>query len=537
MPHTPARPAVPAPATRAAPTAGPPADPPATSPPRRGSAPAAASHPPPPTAPTDVPPGFLRRALADARSPRVPALNPYAPERPFPWPGRGLPLTGPGAAVDLDRGLRLSLAAPAGTPGRLRPAPSAGALHPVRAHLLVGAGCSLPPGRYAYDPRAHRAHPRGPAPADAPPGAIAVLTLAAARTVAHYGHRAWPLLLLDAGHAAAAVALAAGPAGAQVSLDADGVLLSAAAGLPRAAEGDGAWAHVEPELPVAAVWLAPRGEDGEAARVLGAWAASPRATAPLPRPGAERAPLRELTETWCLLAHLTAAPARPEGAWHQVRLPEAVTDDALSRRRSAAPGDLVVPPGEEALARILATAWAALPDGPPWAAAVGGPAPALYTTTPRGSGLEVLASGDARPALARWAAHQRWIADAGAVLIAHGCPADAPPALVRGSHLAAGYAAGAAQVHATALGIRSRPIGSWQRADLGAALGDAPGRDWIVHALAVAAPSTSAADPAPSPAPARQAGRPAPPPTRPSAPFAPTTPRAPTAPPGEEERP
>ncbi|WP_432816395.1 hypothetical protein [Streptomyces anulatus] len=78
----------------------------------------------------------------------------------------------------------------------------------MRAHLLIGPGCSLPPGRYAYDPRAHRAHRRGPAPDGVSPGVLVVLTVAASRTVAHYGHRAWPLLLLDTGHAAAALALA-----------------------------------------------------------------------------------------------------------------------------------------------------------------------------------------------------------------------------------------------------------------------------------------------------------------------------------------
>ncbi|OEV18850.1 nitroreductase, partial [Streptomyces nanshensis] len=178
---------------------------------------------------TQAPPAAsapLRRALAEARSPRVPRTVPYVPERAFPWGGPGLPLDGPGGAVDLDRALRLSLAAPREAGGRLRPVPSAGALHPVRAHLLIGPGCSLPPGRYAYDPRTHRAHPRGPAPAGAPPGAVAVLTVVASRTVAHYGHRAWPLLLLDAGHAAAALALAAAPGGVRVSLDADGAELA-----------------------------------------------------------------------------------------------------------------------------------------------------------------------------------------------------------------------------------------------------------------------------------------------------------------------
>ncbi|SCE06403.1 hypothetical protein GA0115244_11633, partial [Streptomyces sp. DvalAA-19] len=109
---------------------------------------------------------------------------------------------------------------------------------------------------------------------------------------------------------------------------------------------------------------------------------------------------------------------------------------------------------------------------------------------------------------ARWAAGQRWIGTAGAVLLAHGCPADASPPLVRGSHLAAGYAAGAAQAHATVLGLRSRPIGSWQQADLGAALGDAPGQDWIIHGLALAAPP---APPAPPESPHRRTPHPAPP--------------------------
>ncbi|MBK5996724.1 nitroreductase, partial [Streptomyces sp. MBT58] len=115
-------------------------------------------------------------------------------------------------------------------------------------------------------------------------------------------------------------------------------------------------------------------------------------------------------------------------------------------------------------------------------------------------------------------AGQQWVGTAGAVLIAHGCPADAPPALIRSSHLAAGYAAGVAQAHATALGLRSRPIGSWQQADLGAALGDAPGRDWIVHGLALAGPPGDSGTPG-------------------HMPPAPSALSAPTTPSGKEERP
>lgn len=449
---------------------------------------------------TQAPPAAfesLRRALADARSPRVPRTVPYVPEPAFPWGGPGLPLDRPGKAVDLDRVLRLSLAAPHKAGGRLRPVPSAGALHPVRAHLLVGPGCSLPPGRYAYDPRTHRAHPRGPAPAAAPPGAVAVLTVTASRTVAHYGHRAWPLLLLDAGHAAAALALAAAPGDVRVSLDADGADLASAAGLPRAAEWEARWPGVEAEIPLAAVWLPPTRPPADAHDPLAEWSTHPcpPGAEPLPQPRDLAAPPPELAAAQSVLGHRAEAS---NATWHPARRPAPVTDDALRTRRSAAPDDLTRPPAPELLVQVLVTAQAARPDGPAWAAATGGASPGLRS--PAGP----LASGDARPTLARWAAGQRWIATAGAVLLAHGCPADAPPALVRGSHLAAGYAAGVAQAHATALGLRSRPIGSWQQADLGAALGDAPGQDWIVHGLALAAPPATANSPAlPHPRPPR----------------------------------
>ncbi|RLV71218.1 hypothetical protein STAN_6747 [Streptomyces sp. CBMAI 2042] len=174
-----------------------------------------------------------------------------------------------------------------------------------------------------------------------------------------------------------------------------------------------------------------------------------------------------------------------------------MTDETLRTRRSAPPSDLAHPPAPDLLGRVLATAEGGRPDGPAWAAAVGGDAPGLLTT----AGL--LASGDARPTLAHWAAGQRWVGTAGAVLVAHGCPADAPPSLIRRSHLAAGYAAGVAQTHATALGLRSRPIGSWLQADLGAALGDAPGHDWIVHGLALAGPADRSL-PAPPPLPGKE---------------------------------
>ncbi|MFD3795908.1 nitroreductase [Streptomyces californicus] len=532
-------------------------------------------------------PDFLGRALADARSPRVPALSPYVPERPFPWSGPGLPLsaggrrqtdaaaafggprgraaagartdsghrlatTGTGtlgaapishdAPLDLARLLRLSLAAPAGTSGRLRPVPSAGALHPVRAHLLVGPGCSLPPGRYAYDLHTHRAHPRGPAPDGVPAGVLVVLTVAASRTVAHYGHRAWPLLLLDAGHAAAALAQAGPPtADVLVCLDADGALLSAAAGLPRAPARHSEWQAAELEPPLAAVWFTPSGGSVRTIDPLSAWATRGRASAPVRAPGPPIAQPCELSRTQRLLSLLAQAPARPAGTWHPASRPEGVTGKTLTTRRSAPPDDLRRPPERELLASVLTTARTASPAGPDWTVVTGGAAPALYTASPGRPGLLLHAHGDARPTLARWAARQTWIGTTGAVLLAHGCPDDAPPAEVRISHLAAGYAIGLAQTHATALGLRSRPIGSWQQADLGAALGEAPGRDWVVHGLALGAPPaktttppatrTATAPAAPTAAP--RATRPTPHSTAP--PALGTTAR--TTPPGEEERP
>ncbi|KUL46106.1 hypothetical protein ADL22_11430 [Streptomyces sp. NRRL F-4489] len=401
------------------------------------------------------PAALVTAALARARSAEVPRPETPGP-RPAPAPG---PSAGPPVPVPppLDRILRLSLAAADGPAGRLRPVPSAGALHPVAARLLAGRGGPLPPGRYRYDPLAHRLHPYAPAPRTAPPGTLAVLTVTAHRTTAHYGHRGWPLLLLDTGHAAAALALAGAHA---VCLDADGALLTRAAALTAADR-----AH-----PLAAVRLTPGGPPDALER----WAAPPP-----PDP-----PAAELTASERVLTALTHAPGtRPR--WHPVTS-LGLPDGLLAARRSAPPGFPAVP-GDSELAAVLTAARDALPAAPPWCAATGGPRPALREL--RGDGrLGVLAAGDARPTLAVWAAGQAWLATTGAVLLAYGCPDGAAPAAVRAAHLTAGYAAGFALLTAAALGLRTRPVGSWQGADLGAALGGPPGRDLVVHGLALGRP-------------------------------------------------
>ncbi|CAL9333903.1 hypothetical protein SUDANB105_00129 [Streptomyces sp. enrichment culture] len=358
----------------------------------------------------------LTAALARARTSEPPGPDtPAGPAVPA-WPGRPRPIPAAGPAdLDLHALLRLSLAASDGS-GRLRPASSAGALHPVDTELVVGTGCSLPPGRYGYDPLRHRVHHLGPRPDGTPPGVTAELSVTARRTVSHYGHRAWPLLLLDTGHAAAALCLAARAlAAGEPETRLDGL-----------AENPLAAAHIPPRGPV-------RGPGG----------------APRPRPSA-------------------SAP----------------TPEELLARRSAPPPLPGTPP-PDVLRAVLATAAGAGAGDLRWCAAVGPPRPGLTELSTDGTTLRRRATGDARPTLAAWAAGQAWIADAGAVLLAHGCPADADAPHIRRTHLRAGFAVHLAHVTALRHGLAARPVGSWQRADLGAALGAAPGRDWIVHALAL----------------------------------------------------
>ncbi|MFJ8077571.1 SagB/ThcOx family dehydrogenase [Streptomyces sp. NPDC096176] len=358
----------------------------------------------------------LVTALRNARSARCPGPDtPAGPAVPA-WPGPPLPIPQSGPAeLDLRALLRLSLAASDGS-GRLRPAPSAGALHPVDTELVVGAGCSLPPGRYGYDPLHHRVHRLGPQPAVTPPGVTAELSVTARRTVSHYGHRAWPLLLLDTGHAAGALFLAASALGwGEPELRLDG-----------AAESPLAVVHIRPPGPAHHL---------EARR-----SAQPSASAPTP-------------------------------------------GDLLSRRSTPPP--LPGAPHADALRAVLRTASHAGGGDLRWCAAVGPPRPGLLELAPDDTTLRRCAAGEARSTLAAWAAGQAWIADAGAVLLARGCPADADAPHIRRTHLRAGFAVHLAHVTARRHGLTARPVGSWQQADLGAALGAAPGQDWIVHGLAL----------------------------------------------------
>ncbi|MCT2593479.1 hypothetical protein LHJ74_26830 [Streptomyces sp. N2-109] len=429
---------------------------------------------------------LVRAALAWARSDETPAASPVVAAAPRPRAprsvrsaGHACPEYGHGGLA-LGRILTLSLRArPPGD--RLRPAPSAGALSPVTAYLLIGRDGPLPPGGYAYDPRTHRLRAHRPAPTGPPAGVSVVLAVNPRRTAAHYGHRAWPLLLLDVGHAAAALCLAARATGAEgrVCFDADSALLESAVGGGLATG----------ELPLAAVLLTPADAPAPYGQPLSGWAQDPAPPACCPGRGS-------MTAGSVLCALGRAASAHP--GWRQPPWPGAApAERLLLGRRSAAPPIPGTPPAER-LHEVLASASAVGRAVLSWCVAVGGAEPGLLALPPGSpgdgepsdpgtpsTGLHRLAAGDARPTLAVWAAGQGWLAGSGAVLLGYGCPADAAPRDVRAAHLDAGAAVGTAQVVAAGLGLRSRPVGSWQLADLGAATGGPHGRDWIVHGLAL----------------------------------------------------
>ncbi|MFI9616522.1 SagB/ThcOx family dehydrogenase [Streptomyces sp. NPDC052023] len=381
----------------------------------------------------------LVAALARARSPEPPGPGTPAGGAVRAWPGPPSPLP-PAGPADLDVGalLGLSLAA-ADASGRLRPVASAGALHPVDTELVVGAGCSLPPGRYGYDPLRHRVHHLGRPPGNTPPGVTAELSVTARRTVSHYGHRAWPLLLLDTGHAAAALFLAARALGTD----------EPEARLDGLAESPLAAVHIPP----------PDGRGGPAAHQAGG-------RGPAHQDGGQ-------------------GKARPDGGARVPDPPGGPPAPAELLARRSTPPPMPGTPSEDALRAVLTAAVQAGTGDLRWCAAVGPPRPALVALSADGTTLRRHAAGEARPTLAAWAAGQAWLAAAGAVLLAHGCPADADAMHIRRAHLRAGFAVHLAHVTALRHGLSARPVGSWQQADLGAALGAAPGRDWVVHGLAL----------------------------------------------------
>lgn len=204
--------------------------------------------------------------LSRAFSPETPG----PPEPPGPrvnqWPGRiqqVLPGEERVPVMSMIRtlfwGLELHPDPATGRPGtiRRRAVPSAGACYPVQVHLACGAGCDVPPGRYAFDAEQGILLRRsGPPGGTVGRGAVVVFTVLPQRTAARYHHRALPLLLSDTAYAVAALAHHAawhGVTAAQVRSDPR--TLAALADLPGYGEWKERWPATGPELALAAVSL------------------------------------------------------------------------------------------------------------------------------------------------------------------------------------------------------------------------------------------------------------------------------------------
>lgn len=331
--------------------------------------------------------------------------------------------------------LDLSMAA---VPGRTRPrrVPSAGALYPVDAHVFSGAVGAL------YDPVRHCLIRRPGPPRLDGDGALVVLSLTPGRTVWKYGSRSLPSLLLDLGHAAGALAAAAASLDVEcwIQLDADSGPLSALTGRPHS---------------LLALHLAEPGHPQPA------W----RAQEDRPHPADEGGSGDLVTDA---LIELGAGSPRP--AWSRPGLPR-FAPEVLRERRSAAP---------PFTGRLPSTDLDALLAGTPLLAAT-----AEGLRDSRGP----VASGDARPTLAAWAAGQGFVADAAAVLL-YAAPLDD----YRGDHVRAALAVHAALLAAQARGLPARAIGSWGQADLGAALGRPPGTSLVVHGAVIGAATPTRED-------------------------------------------
>lgn len=157
-----------------------------------------------------------------------------------PFGGRSLSLAELGALLDLAVGSRRETAAKAGAKGTepptearaLRPFPSAGGLYPIEVYVAALACASVERGIHHYDPGTHALARVAPCPAQAElerlifaddlwPGTAAALVLTGVfdRTQAKYGERGYRFVLLEAGHAAQNMLLAAqslGLAGAPI---------------------------------------------------------------------------------------------------------------------------------------------------------------------------------------------------------------------------------------------------------------------------------------------------------------------------------
>ncbi|WP_160050260.1 hypothetical protein [Nocardiopsis sp. FR4] len=381
------------------------------------------------------------------------AARPPAARR---WPGPVHPLErapGRGAGALLD----LALAAdPDRVTGgvRLRRVPSAGGRYPVEAHL-VDSGTV-----WRYDPLRHALC--APAATDHP-GTAVVLGLVPARTVWRYGPRALPVLLLDLGHAVAALGAAASACGLRArALLAPGPELARAARLPWR-DGAVRWPGAAPEYPLAVVSLeaGPPGREADAVRpapAIGRAAPSPRPPAAewegAPPPQVDGAAAQMVAAA---LARLCAAPAA------EPPLPADTVGPAVLLERRSAPW-----------AALASRSDAPSPDPAPVLAAA-----AAHLGADRVVCLDPRGHAEALAALAPRSCGQPAVAEADRLLLLLGSPAAGPHTL--SEHVGAGAAAHAAWLAAAAQRRPARPVGCW----IDTLLSTPHGRRRVLHALAL----------------------------------------------------
>ena len=342
--------------------------------------------------------------------------------QPAAVPARALDETSLAAFLELSLGLA-AWKSHGGERWALRVNPSSGNLHPTEAYLVLGAVAGVPPGVYHYQSRDHRLERRCTPGADVagrmPRGGFLVgLSGIHWREAWKYGERAWRYCLLDAGHAAAALAFAAAALGWRARVlagpaDDDVALLL---GLARTAD----FADAEREEPEALLWI----DAGPPDTPVSAPSAS--AVAELARalvPGDWRGRANRLSAAhrhdWPVIGE-TAAAARKPLTSEQPRTPAglpalvgtscgATTPELLRQRRSAQAYDGLARLPLAVLARMLDATLprAGAPFGAlPWSPRVHlllfvhrveGLAPGLYVLPRRagsGAGLRGLLGGD-----------------------------------------------------------------------------------------------------------------------------------------------
>ncbi len=364
---------------------------------------------------------------------------------------------------------------PTGRRYALRVNPSSGNLHPTEFHFIAGGLPEWPDGVYHYRASAHMAEQRAPATAE--PGLQIILTSVAWREAWKYADRAYRYCLLDAGHAAEAVRLAAQASGstAEVSAAFDDRAITEALHLP------------EDEWPLVLVNLnAPPGGI--------AWHASHK---PAGTPGRlSRDPLpNEAIEA---IHRVTTHPSRAPWPWPAPPTPllfpkEMSFGKAARTRRSALDfrgGDEIMTASQ--LAALLAVTAPSLITLYLYIHRVEGVAPGVYRYAAETSELHLIRAGDQRVAIAGLSLRQDL---AGNACLALSMNADLEAATrtygdrgYRYAHFEAGAIGQRLYLAATALGLGATGIGGFFDDATHGYLGLAPEQGQVVYHFAIGYP-------------------------------------------------